>query len=210
MVDIAVIIVNWKAREDLRRCLESLFDSLSPARTWEVWVVDNNSDDGSADMVASTFPHVKLVRNPENVGFSRANNQAILASQSRYVFLLNSDAFVHSPGTGACGGQIETDEAEKNSGVAAIQGRKETIRKMTHEIGRRGKSRHDERGGSGQEANQDQQTADQFKAAADIEQPSQHRFGGRQIGEPQNFPRAVFKKRKAGDDPQNGVQPRSP
>jgi hypothetical protein len=96
MVDIAVIIVNWNAREDLSQCLHALFDSPPSACSWDVWVVDNNSADSSADMVASDFPQAKLIRNTENAGFSRANNQAIAASQSRYVLLLNSDAFVHT------------------------------------------------------------------------------------------------------------------
>ena len=95
MIDIAVIIVNWNAREDLRRCLESLYAEPKPTVAYEVWVVDNASDDGSADMVAAEFPQVRLVVNADNAGFSKANNQAIAQTDSRYVFLLNSDAFLH-------------------------------------------------------------------------------------------------------------------
>jgi GT2 family glycosyltransferase len=95
MTDMTVIIVNWNAREDLRRCLESLYAEPKPQVAYEVWVVDNASDDGSAGMVASEFPQVQLVVNTENAGFSRANNQAIARTDSRYVFLLNSDAFLH-------------------------------------------------------------------------------------------------------------------
>ena len=96
MVDIAVIIVNWNAREDLAHCLRSLFDEPQGSCTWEAWVVDNNSSDGSAEMVETKFPAAKLIRNPDNVGFFRANNQAILACESRFVLLLNSDAFVRN------------------------------------------------------------------------------------------------------------------
>ena len=95
MTDIAVIIVNWNAREDLRRCLESLYAEPKPQAAYEVWVVDNASDDGSAGMVAAEFPQVRLVVNAENAGFSKANNQAIARTDSRYAFLLNSDAFIH-------------------------------------------------------------------------------------------------------------------
>ena len=95
MTDIAVIIVNWNACEDLRRCLESLYAAPKPSAGYEVWVVDNASDDGSAGMVASEFPQVNLVVNADNAGFSKANNQAIARTSSRYVFLLNSDAFIH-------------------------------------------------------------------------------------------------------------------
>ena len=94
MTDIAVIVVNWNAREDLRRCLVSLFAPANASPTWEVWVVDNGSEDGSAALVREEFPQARLMANPDNQGFSRANNQAITASDSRFVFLLNSDAQV--------------------------------------------------------------------------------------------------------------------
>ena len=95
MTDIAVIIVNWNAREDLRVCLTSLYAEPKSTLNYEVWVVDNASSDGSADMVAAEFPQVILRANTENLGFSKANNQAIAESKSRYVFLLNSDASIH-------------------------------------------------------------------------------------------------------------------
>jgi GT2 family glycosyltransferase len=95
MADIAVIVVNWNAREDLRACLRSLEAEPPSSVSHSVWVVDNASTDGSADMVQAEFPDVHLFANSENVGFSRANNQAIAQSDSRYVFLLNSDATIH-------------------------------------------------------------------------------------------------------------------
>lgn len=95
MTDIAVIIINWNAREDLHRCLESLYAEPKPRLDYEVWVVDNASSDGSAEMVAALYPQVYLRVNTENAGFSKANNQAIAQTNSRYVFLLNSDAFIH-------------------------------------------------------------------------------------------------------------------
>ena len=60
----------------------------------EVIVVDNASTDGSADLIAVEFPEVKLIRNRDNVGFARGNNQGIRVSQGRYVLLLNSDTLV--------------------------------------------------------------------------------------------------------------------
>ena len=95
MIDIAVIIVNWNAREDLRVCLASLDAEPRPRVSYAVWVVDNASEDGSAAMVAAEFPGVHLITNSENLGFSKANNQAIARTESRYVFLLNSDAAIH-------------------------------------------------------------------------------------------------------------------
>ncbi len=95
MTDLAVIIVNWNAREDLRACLISLYAAPKPHLDYEVWVVDNASADGSAAMVAAEFPAVHLRANADNLGFSKANNQAIAETNSRYVFLLNSDAKIH-------------------------------------------------------------------------------------------------------------------
>ena len=95
MNDIAVIVVNWNAREDLRRCLHSLGAEPKPTVDYCVWVVDNASADGSAAMVEAEFPDAQLIVNTENLGFSKANNQAIAQTNSRYVFLLNSDAAIY-------------------------------------------------------------------------------------------------------------------
>src|SRR4051812_33639655 len=72
---VSVCIVNWNCRELLVRCLRSLRSQLQRVRL-EVIVVDNGSTDGVADHVAAHFPHVTLLRNPENGSFARANNQA--------------------------------------------------------------------------------------------------------------------------------------
>lgn len=95
MTDIDVVVVNWNARDDLRTCLASLQQVPAPRVAFEVWVVDNASEDGSPDMVAANFPSAHLIRNTENFGFSKANNQAIAVSKGRYVLLLNSDAAIH-------------------------------------------------------------------------------------------------------------------
>lgn len=60
----------------------------------EVFVVDNNSIDGSVEMVSRKFPEIKLVANKDNKGFSKANNQAILLSDAEYILLLNPDTVV--------------------------------------------------------------------------------------------------------------------
>ncbi len=114
-VDLSIIIVNWNTRELLARCLESVVSSrwsvvggrwsiasldanLSTDRRplmTEIFIVDNASTDGSAAMVRERFSQVHLIENLENVGFARANNQAIQLSQGRYVLLLNSDTEVY-------------------------------------------------------------------------------------------------------------------
>ena len=98
MDDIAVIIVSWNVLPDLRQCLKSIYATPGPIAAFSVWVIDNASSDGSAEMVESEFPQVNLIRSGENKGFSAANNLGIAQSNdSRYVFLLNSDAYLQSP-----------------------------------------------------------------------------------------------------------------
>jgi GT2 family glycosyltransferase len=92
-VDVSVIIINWNTRQLLEDCLASLPGSCA-AHSFEVIVVDNNSTDGSQEMVRTKFPQTKLICNPANVGFAHANNQGIKASRGRYVSLVNSDVKV--------------------------------------------------------------------------------------------------------------------
>nr|MBP6313838.1 glycosyltransferase family 2 protein [Flavobacteriales bacterium] len=90
---LSVIIVNYNVRAYLEQCLRTVEQALQGV-DGEVYVVDNQSTDGSVEMVRSKFPSVKLIANTENVGFSRANNQAIRASTADYVVLLNPDTVV--------------------------------------------------------------------------------------------------------------------
>jgi GT2 family glycosyltransferase len=90
MIDLSVIIVNWNTCELLEQCLASLQETVREV-SFAVWVIDNASTDGSVAMVRGRFPHVHLVPNAENVGFVRANNQALRVCRGRYVLLLNSD-----------------------------------------------------------------------------------------------------------------------
>lgn len=100
-MSLSIIIVNWNTRDLLAQALQSVYDT-AQGLAFEVFVVDNASSDGSAAMVRERFPDVRLIENAENVGFARANNQAIRASAGEYVLLLNSDARV----TGDCVSQM--------------------------------------------------------------------------------------------------------
>jgi len=92
-LDISIVIVNYNVEYFLEQCLNSVFNALKNIKG-EVFVVDNNSIDGSVDMVRAKFPNVQLIANKQNSGFSKANNQAINLSQGKYVLLLNPDTVV--------------------------------------------------------------------------------------------------------------------
>lgn len=90
---LSVVVVNYNVKAFLEQCLRTAFEALE-GMDGEVFVVDNQSTDGSTEMVREKFPQVKLIANTENVGFSRANNQAIRESRGEYVLLLNPDTVV--------------------------------------------------------------------------------------------------------------------
>jgi GT2 family glycosyltransferase len=92
---IYAVIVTWNSRRDIRDCLHSVLASRDVQL--RVVVVDNGSTDGTAEIVASEFPELALIRNEQNRGFTEGNNIGIryaLAQGTEYVFLLNADAFV--------------------------------------------------------------------------------------------------------------------
>lgn len=90
---LSVVIVNYNVKYFLEQCLYSVRHAGEGLQT-EVFVVDNNSVDGSGKMVKEKFPEVILIENKDNSGFSKANNQAIKISTGEYVLLLNPDTVV--------------------------------------------------------------------------------------------------------------------
>src|SRR4051812_35011322 len=92
-IDVSVCIVSWNIKDLLRDCLNSLKAQAGDLR-YETIVVDNDSADGSAEMVRSEFPWVKLIEPHANLGFGRANNLAYQNSKGRWVLLLNPDTVV--------------------------------------------------------------------------------------------------------------------
>jgi GT2 family glycosyltransferase len=92
-LDISIVIVSFNTRDVLRECLECV-ERESPGLRVEVLVVDNNSSDGSSEMVEREFPHIRLFRSKTNLGFASANNVALEVARGRYLVLLNSDAFL--------------------------------------------------------------------------------------------------------------------
>ncbi len=98
---VSVIIVNYNVKYFLEQCLYSVYKSLIGIEA-EVIVVDNNSVDGSEIMIRSRFPDIKLIVNDQNVGFARANNQALAVAQGEYVLLLNPDTVVEESTFAQC------------------------------------------------------------------------------------------------------------
>lgn len=106
-MDLSIIIVSWNVKGKLKENLTALFQSETDFE-FEVFVVDNNSYDGTAEMVKKEFPQVhpvksgqqagakqfngvKLIANAENLGFAKANNQAIKQARGEFILLLNPD-----------------------------------------------------------------------------------------------------------------------
>jgi N-acetylglucosaminyl-diphospho-decaprenol L-rhamnosyltransferase len=117
MLDLSIIIVNWNTRHLLADCLSSI-KATAANLACEVVVVDNGSTDGSQAMLHQWFPSVHLIQNDENVGFARANNQAMTASRGRYMLLLNSDAIAMP---GAIQSLLDLARAEPYAGVVGAQ-----------------------------------------------------------------------------------------
>lgn len=93
MIELSFIIVNWKTRDILRNCINSIYNTVQKI-PFEIIVVDNGSADGSVDMIRNEFSHVNLIINNENLGFAAANNQGIRKSRGKFILLLNSDTIV--------------------------------------------------------------------------------------------------------------------
>jgi len=91
--DVSIVIVSFNTRSVLRECLESIARESSGLEV-EIAIVDNNSVDGSPEMIEADFPHVRLIRSDVNLGFGAANNAALDGCHGRYIVLLNSDAFL--------------------------------------------------------------------------------------------------------------------
>ncbi len=89
-MDLSIIIVSWRVKEKLRENLKAIFSSKT-SFSFEVFVVDNDSNDGSVEMLKNEFPQVKLIENKDNLGFAKANNQAINRAVGDFILLLNPD-----------------------------------------------------------------------------------------------------------------------
>jgi GT2 family glycosyltransferase len=143
-MDLSIIIVSFNTRTETRECLKSIRENAKNIN-YEVFVVDNDSKDGSPDMVAFEFPNVHLIRHSVNKGFAGGNNPALEKATGRYVLLLNSDALLtrnalikaldymnENPKVGVLGGKLKNPDGTLQPSARMLPG---PINKVLHLTG---------------------------------------------------------------------------
>ena len=116
-MQLSVVIVSYNVRHYLVQCIDSVLRATQGMEA-DVWVVDNASTDGTVDYVRRFFPQAHFIENQENVGFARANNQAIRQSQGEYVLLLNPDTIV---GEDALAGAVRFMDEHPQAGATGTR-----------------------------------------------------------------------------------------
>lgn len=89
-VEISIVIISWKMKDLLERCLKTIFEFTRDI-TIEVIVIDNNSQDGTSEMIQKNFSQIKLIKNSENRGVAPARNQGIRETRGKYILILDAD-----------------------------------------------------------------------------------------------------------------------
>ena len=120
-MDLSVVIVNYNVKYFLEQCLISVFRAAKDI-SCEVIVVDNHSSDNSAELVEQKFPKVTLIRNSSNLGFAKANNQALKQTNSRFVLLLNPDTLIEEDTLQKCLNYMDDNPSIGALGVKMIDG----------------------------------------------------------------------------------------
>ena len=121
-MELSVVIVNYNVKPFLEQCLRSVEKAIEKIEG-EIFVVDNNSADGSCSMVSSLFPAVNLIRNDYNAGFSAANNMAIRKARGRYILLLNPDTLIGEDSLQRCVSFLDSEPGAGALGVRMINGK---------------------------------------------------------------------------------------
>ncbi len=127
-MEISIIVVSYNTKELLLDCLASIFETVKEI-SFEVWVVDNNSTDGTIEAIKERYPVINIIKNTTNLGFAAANNQAFRQMKGHYALLLNTDIVLtdgavkefydfmeanHKAGM-ACGQLLNRDGSKQNS-----------------------------------------------------------------------------------------------
>jgi len=119
---LSIVIVSFNAEKLLRECLTSIYVDTKQI-PFDVWVVDNHSEDNSIAMIKQYYPQVNVIENKENVGFAKANNQAIAKCTGDYILILNPDTLIlqnvlekivnfmgENPTVGICGCKVLNED----------------------------------------------------------------------------------------------------
>jgi GT2 family glycosyltransferase len=94
-MDLSIIILNYKTRGLLKECLKGI-KMVEPKLDYEIIVVDNASNDGTATMMRENFPEINFIASEENLGYAKGNNLGIKKARGRYVMIMNPDIIVFS------------------------------------------------------------------------------------------------------------------
>lgn len=142
-IDVTIIIVTFNSSQIIENCIKSIIDKTYNLN-YQIVVVDNKSNDNTIEIIQNNFSDIKIIQNKENLGFGKANNQAILLFESKYYFLLNPDTelinnsitilyeFMEKNIDAACCGGNLYDE---NMNVQYSYGNFPTIQKVLFEFG---------------------------------------------------------------------------
>ena len=116
-MDVSIIIVNWNTKRLLLDCICSIYETVKNI-SFEIWLVDNASSDGSVEAVKQNYPDVKIIQNKKNLGFAAANNIALERMCGRYALLLNTDTILTN---GAVEDLFNFMEKNQKAGMACGQ-----------------------------------------------------------------------------------------
>ena len=116
---LSVVIVNYNVRLLLEECIKSVEKALDGIEG-DIFVIDNNSSDGSVEYIRERFPKVHIIANKENLGFARANNQAIRMTDAEYILLLNPDTVVYENTLRGCLDFIDANPEAGGVGVRML------------------------------------------------------------------------------------------
>ncbi len=117
MIKLSVIIINYNVRFFLEQCLLSVIKACENI-SYEIIVIDNNSIDGSREMIKDSYSQVKLISNPENIGFSKANNIGVSKANGKYLLILNPDTVIAEDTLQKI---IDFAEKQENLGVLGVK-----------------------------------------------------------------------------------------
>jgi O-antigen biosynthesis protein len=125
-IDLSIIIVNWNSWDYLQKCIMSIVENADELK-YEIIVVDNFSTDNSTENIAVCFPDVILIKNENNVGFPKANNQAFNIAHGRYFLMLNPDTLVKKNTLQQSVCVLKNDDSIGCVGVKTLKGNGEIL-----------------------------------------------------------------------------------